>query len=141
MNFREISIEQLIPQRPPIVMVDTLLFCNRLHTQTGYTVAANGVFIEDNHLSAVGLIENIAQTVAARMGYLSIYGPEATGIVRTGVIGSIKNLVIESLPIIGSQLITYVDLIEEVGDMVLVKARVTNKEDKLATCEMIVSLI
>ena len=139
--YRHIPIQTLIPQRPPMVMVDALHHCDRLHTRTTYTVATNGLFVSNGHLSAVGLIENMAQTIAARMGYLSLYGPSATGTVRVGVIGAIRNLTVHALPAIGELLTTSVDLVEEWGDLILVKAAIVCQEQTLAGCEMVVSLI
>jgi len=139
--FQDISIESLIPQRPPMVMVDVLLYCDRLHTKTAYNVVADGLFIENGCLSAAGLMENMAQTIAARMGYLALYGPEATGVVRVGVIGAIKNFSIEALPPVGSVLTTSVALIEEMGDIILVMARAECGAQTLAHGKMIVSLI
>jgi len=124
-----------------MVMTDTLLYCDRQHTQTSYTVAPDGLFISNNTFSASGLIENMAQTIAARMGYLALYGPEGKGVVRAGVIGSIKNLSVNEFPGTGRVLTTSVDLIEELGDMILVKAKVVCKKQTMASCEMIVSLI
>jgi len=140
-NFKDISIETLIPQRPPMVMVDALLYCDRQLTQTSYTVAPEGLFVSNHQLSTTGLIENMAQTTAARMGYLALYGPEGKGVVRVGVIGSIKNLSIEALPNAGSVLTTSVNLMEELGDLVLVKAKIECDEQTIASCEMIVSLL
>ena len=136
-----IPIETLIPQRPPMVMIDALLHCNRQFTQTSYTVTPDGLFVSNGQLSATGLVENMAQTTAARMGYLALYGPHSTGVVRVGVIGSIKNLVVAELPNTGSVLTTSVDLVEELGDLILVKATVACHNQVAAACEMIVSLL
>ena len=122
-------------------MVDGLVYCNKIFTKTLYEVAADGLFMEDGRLSAVGLIENMAQTTAARMGYLALYGPEATGVVRRGVIGSIRDLVIHTLPKNGQTISTTVELQEEMGDIILVKAEARCKEYPCARCKMIVSLI
>ncbi|MCL2502679.1 MAG: pseudouridylate synthase, partial [Bacteroidales bacterium] len=56
------NIETLIPQRPPMVVVDALLCCDYGHAQTSYTVAPDGLFVFDGKLSPAGLIENMAQT-------------------------------------------------------------------------------
>ena len=135
------NIEHLIPQRPPMVVVDSLLHCNRLHTKTTYRVLSDSLFIEQGRLTATGLIENMAQTCAARMGYLALYGDDATGVVRKGVIGAIRNLHIQYHPVAGSLLTTSVDLIEELGDMILVKATVEENNESCVHCNMIVSLI
>ncbi|MCL1973841.1 MAG: pseudouridylate synthase [Bacteroidetes bacterium] len=136
-----IPVETLIPQRPPMVMIDTLRYCDAQFTQTTYTVASNGLFFFDRRLSASGILENMAQTTAARMGYLALYGKETKGVVRKGVIGSIRNLTIKALPAAGAALTTSIHLVEEMGDMILVKSKVACPSQIIATCEMIVSLI
>ena len=141
MECKLIPVETLIPQRPPMVMIGALAYCDRLHTQTTYFVTPDGLFVSDHNLSAPGLMENMAQTIAARMGYLALYGDEATGVVRKGVIGAVRNLAIEALPSVGAALTTSVDLIEEWGDMILVRAQVVCSGQIACACEMIVSLI
>ena len=141
MECKLIPIETLIPQRPPMVMIDTLAYCDRQNTQTTYSVKPDGLFISDHKFSASGLMENMAQTTAARMGYLALFGDEATGVVRKGVIGAVRNLAVGALPFAGAALITSVDLIEELGDMILVRAQVVCSGQIACACEMIVSLI
>jgi predicted hotdog family 3-hydroxylacyl-ACP dehydratase len=118
-----------------------LLFCDRLFTKTSYVVTKECLFVGDGRLSAVGLIENMAQTTAARMGYLALYGDQCTGKVRVGVIGAIRHLTIERTPQVGTLLTTSINLVEELGDLILVKAKVENGTTLLASCDMIVSLI
>jgi Predicted 3-hydroxylacyl-(acyl carrier protein) dehydratase len=136
-----IPITELIPQRPPMVLVDTLLHCEYAWADTCFTVPTEGVFVAGGRLTASGLLENMAQTTAARIGYLSLYGPQANGKVRMGVIGLIKQLKISELPAAGSCLHSRMDLLEDWGDMVLAKVRVQLDAEHCASCEMLVSLI
>ena len=62
------DILDLIPQRPPMVMVDRLLHCDPVVTETEFTVREENILVENGRMSACGLVENIAQTCAARMG-------------------------------------------------------------------------
>lgn len=135
------DMEELIPQRGGMVVVDALLHCDVWHTKTVYHVETEGLFVEDGRLSAVGLLENMAQTTAARMGYLALYGVEATGVVRKGVIGAIRNFIVYQLPECGETLCTSIDLVEELGDIILVEAKVKRGKLLCAGCTMIVSLI
>jgi predicted hotdog family 3-hydroxylacyl-ACP dehydratase len=138
MEFEKINILNILPQRPPFVMVDKLLFCDKKTTKTAFTVREDNIFVENGCLSAAGLIENIAQTCAARMGYINKY--ICNEAVKIGFIGAIRNQDIISLPIVGETLVTQIETIEEVFQMTLVNASV-NVDNKLITsCEMKIAL-
>ncbi|MBP5644483.1 MAG: pseudouridylate synthase, partial [Bacteroidales bacterium] len=74
---------------------------------------------EDGRLSACGLIENIAQTCAARMGYINLSKGEA---VRVGVIGALRDMEILVLPAVGSTITTRIEVSDEVFGMTLAQA-------------------
>ena len=68
MNFSD-DILQFIPQRHPFVMVDELLYADEEKATANFTVTTENIFCEDGFFSEAGLLENIAQTVAAANGY------------------------------------------------------------------------
>ena len=75
MNNREVIIQgegilNLIPQRPPIVMVDSFFGIEKNHSYSGLTVTADNIFYETGKLQEAGIIEHIAQSAAARIGFL-----------------------------------------------------------------------
>ncbi|MBP5535446.1 MAG: pseudouridylate synthase [Bacteroidales bacterium] len=122
MNFgmvQEYDILTLLPQRPPMVMVDRLLHCDPVVTQTEFTVRNDNIMVEDGKLSACGLIENIAQTCAARMGYINLSSGKD---VRVGVVGALRDIEIHALPPVGSTIVTSIEVSEEVFGMTLAKA-------------------
>ena len=53
-------ILKLIPQRAPIVMIDTLLYFDETKVVSGLTILENNLFVEYNYLTEPGLIENMA---------------------------------------------------------------------------------
>ena len=63
------TILKLIPQRAPIVMVDTLLYFDETKVVSELTILENNMFVQDGYLTEPGLIENMAQTVALYTGY------------------------------------------------------------------------
>ena len=115
----EYDIQTLIPQRPPMVMVDRLLHCDTVVTETEFTVRKDNIMVDDGHLSAIGLIENIAQTCAARMGYINLNGGKD---VRVGVIGALRDMTIHNLPEIGSTIKTRIEVSNEVFGMTMAQA-------------------
>ena len=69
MLIDQANITKLIPQRPPILMIDALLEQDDVSTSTSFEVRSDDMFIRDGKLLPEGMLENIAQTAAARAGY------------------------------------------------------------------------
>ena len=132
-----INILDILPQKPPFVMVDKLIYCTHETTKTTLTVHENNIFYDNGVLSEPGLIENIAQTCAARVINT---GKSNSNKVKIGVIGSIRNLEIARLPETGETIVTQVNLIEEVFQMTLVNATVSIENEIIASCEMKISI-
>jgi hypothetical protein len=70
-SLLDISVNELLPQQPPFVMVDGLLHFDKVKTITRLLVKSDNIFVENGEFSASGVIENIAQTCAVRMGYIN----------------------------------------------------------------------
>ena len=127
------DITLLIPQRAPFVMIDKLVYFNNEITRTNFIIKKGNVLIEDDHFSAAGLVENIAQTAAARAGYIA--GLEKKS-VQVGYIGAVKSLVINQLPSINDQLLTEVSVINQIFDVTIISGKVTCNDILIASCEM-----
>lgn len=115
----EYDILTLLPQRPPMVMVDRLLHCDPVLTETELTICPDNIMVEDGHLAEIGLLENVAQTCAARMGYINMNSGKE---VRVGVIGALRDMEIHALPEVGSTITTRIEVSEEVFGMTLAQA-------------------
>lgn len=125
MLVSEDKILQLIPQRPPMVMFHELWSCDSKKVVTRFTVRKDNIFLDENGLSASGLLENMAQTAAARIGWLMKNQPGSeNNMPPVGVIGSIKNFRLHFRPAPGSILETTVDIEHEVLQATIVKGRV-----------------
>jgi len=137
MNISSINIHSLLPQQPPFVMVDRLMHCDTLVTKTQFLVRNDNLFIKNGFLLESGIVENIAQTCAARMGYInSIINDNE---VKLGFIGAIKNLNIHKSLKVGDLLETQIEVQNEVFNMILVNAKVLVGTDLIAECEMKIS--
>lgn len=136
--MKQFDILDLIPQRPPVVMVDKLNFCDDTKTISQLVVKPDNIFCENNIFLEAGLIENIAQTAAARMGYLSkINGKEPL----VGYIGAIKNLNVYFQPAALTELTTEVDVVSEIMGFTLITGRVLAGGKTAAECEMRIFLL
>ena len=127
------NVLNYIPQRQPIVMIDTLLNVDGAVTETSLTVLKDTLFVKEGIFQEPGLIENIAQTVAAGVGYTCALNKET---VPVGFIGAIKNLTIHSLPAVGDTITTRVEILEEIFDMTLIKGESFVDSKPVASCEM-----
>lgn len=136
--LRSIDIHELLPQQEPFVMVGRLVYFDAVRTMCETDIKADNIFVEDGRLSASGMIENIAQTCAVRIGYFNKY--IVKNAVRKGVVGAIRNLEVTGLPEVGQQIETIVDVIEEVFGMTLVSAVIKQKNRTLVTTEMKIAL-
>lgn len=135
--IQDIPLKELIPQRPPFVMIDRLVSSDAVFSVTELEVRPDNLFVENGRMTAAGLVENIAQTCAARIGYINLNSGEA---VKIGVIGSISNLNIARTPKVGEHLVTTIKLLEEVFQVTLVEAMVKSDDEVLAQCNMKIAL-
>lgn len=137
MEIKDIDILTLIPQRRPFVMIDRLLTFDEIESSTDFVIKEDNIFCKDGLFLETGIMENIAQTCAARIGYININNNES---VKIGVIGSIKDLIITKLPKVGTTLLTKVKVLSEVFAITLVEAEVYDNDELIAKCEMKISL-
>jgi predicted hotdog family 3-hydroxylacyl-ACP dehydratase len=128
------DIRELLPQQPPFVMVDRMVHFDNDEISTSFYVAPDNIFVEDGALTESGIIENIAQTAAARMGYINKYILKEE--IKLGFIGEIKNLLIERTPKVNEELITTVTVVKEILSTLLVKTRTKVKDEIIASGEM-----
>ena len=138
MNFTDIDVKTIIPQQPPFVMIDRLVHFDNIFTKTEFEIRPDNLFVEDGKLLEAGLIENIAQTCAARLGYINTV--ILKGGVRLGFIGAMKSLFINRLPGVHSKLETTIEVVNEVFDITLVNATTLCNGEVLVTCEMKISV-
>ena len=71
MDWKETPITSLIPQRPPFVMVDRVISCDEVDAVAEFSIKEDNIFLDDEKLSPAGIIENMAQSCAARMGCIN----------------------------------------------------------------------
>lgn len=127
------EVYSMLPQKPPMVMIDKIIEVTSKKTVTGLTITADNIFCKDGYFQAPGLSENIAQTAAAQAGYLA----KKTGVEPpVGFIGAIKKLSIENLPAIGEEIITEIEIMHEIMHFTVISG-ISKVGDKImAQCQM-----
>jgi 3-hydroxyacyl-[acyl-carrier-protein] dehydratase len=137
------AVSDLIPQKPPIEMVDKLWFNDDTTTISGFTIKEDNIFCADGFFTEPGIIENIAQTAALRVGYMVSQMQQSGENVKPpiGYIGAIKKLYIHQLPKIGSDLKTEVVIQQVIFDVTLITGKTTLNGESIAECEMKIFLV
>lgn len=138
MDFSQLQITQLIPQRPPFVMVDKVLSCDLTDAVTEFYVSEDNIFLDDMKLSPAGIIENMAQSCAARMGCINLMNNDS---VKIGFIGDIRNCEIIRQPIFNETITTYVHIVVDVMQLTLAEVTAKVGDDIVATARIKVGLI
>lgn len=138
MEFDKIDIHELLPQQEPFVMVDRLIHFDMERTVTRTEVTGSNLFVENGVFTPSGIIENIAQTCAARIGYVNKYILKKG--IQLGFIGAIRNLNLYRLPEVGETVETTIITVQEIFGMTLVTAQVKIGEELIADAEMKISL-
>lgn len=127
------TIHTFIPQRPPFVMIDELVYSNEKRTGTRFVVREENIFTVNGELTEPALIENIAQTAASRAGYISLSNKIP---VMVGYIGAIKDLEIYFLPKLHDILETEIEIVNQIFQVTLIIGVIRTKGREVAKCEM-----
>lgn len=127
------DILKLIPQREPVVMIDCFFGIEENVSYSGLTITADLLFCEGGLLQECGIIEHIAQSAAARIGYICRCVGE---MVPLGFIGSLDRLTIYFLPQVGMEIRTEIRVEQEIFDITLISAKVMAGERLVADGRM-----
>ena len=127
------GLYKLIPQRNPIVMVDTFFWADEESAETGLHVQLGNIFCEGGFLREPGMIEHVAQSAAAFAGYVPFTKGESP---KLGFIGEVKKFKIIRLPKVGEFLRTRLRVLGEAAGVTLISAETKSGEEVLATCQM-----
>jgi predicted hotdog family 3-hydroxylacyl-ACP dehydratase len=127
------AIEQLIPQRPPMVLVDALVEADEQGGLSIFDVRADGIFVAEGCLQEAGLLENMAQTAAAWSGMRAYRESRPPDI---GFIGGLGKVGILNNPPVGARLSTRIRILHEVMNATIAEGSVFYEGQMIATCEL-----
>lgn len=134
------EVQQYIPQRPPIVMVDGLVEHEDDMSVSELTIALDNIFVSGGHFQMPGMVENIAQTAALRMGYSYRQEAKQTGAAPgkppVGFIGEVKNLKIHLLPPAGATIRTHIEVLHTIFTASVIRGQVLYDGQIATECEM-----
>jgi predicted hotdog family 3-hydroxylacyl-ACP dehydratase len=127
------DITAYIPQRDPFVMIGRLVSADGTTTRTRFTVLEENLLAKNGFLTEPGLVENIAQTAAAGIGYICRAENRP---VPVGYIGAVQHLAITQLPAVGEMIETEVTVKNQVFDVSIINGAIRSNGQVLAQCEM-----
>ena len=115
-----IDIQNYLPHRAPMLMVDLILDIDANYVETIFFIKEDNIFVDKNTFTEAGLIENTAQTCSSIVGKKYFFeddGTENENVNVIGFISALKNVKIHSLPKVGDSIITKANLVSKfVGD-------------------------
>ncbi len=131
------KILELIPQRPPMVMINTLESCDSETTICTLLIEPSNIFVENGIFTEPGIMELMAQTAAVRTGWMAAL--KASGAKQkppVGVIGSISRFQLYSRPPAGVRIISEVRVMNEIFNASMIRCKVYIEDEILAESEM-----
>lgn len=137
MEITALNILDLIPQAPPFVMVDALTYSDELISRSGFIIPADHCMVDGGYFTEGGLLENIAQTAAARSGYEATANNQP---IKGGYIGAVKDLEIFFLPAAGKTIRTEIIIENQFFNVSVISGSVWCDNALAARCEMKVFL-
>src|SRR3712207_3398595 len=138
MKLEHIDIHELLPQQEPFIMVDRLTAFDDRVTSTRFTIRPDNIFVEEGKLLACAIAENMAQTCAARLGYINKYILKRA--IQTGFIGAIRDMVATDCPAVGDTLEATIEVIEQVMERTLVNASGNCRGREIGAAQMKIAL-
>lgn len=128
-ELQQIPVGGILPQRPPFVMISQLLHYDEVVTATLFEVKVDNLFCQNGVMSASGLVENIAQTCAARIGYINKYILHKD--VNIGYIGAVRNLEFYALPSVGETIETRIEVLSSQFGITLAQGTIRKMDGTL----------
>ena len=109
-----IHINDFLPHRAPMLMVDFLTEINATSVTSVFKIKEDNVFVENNYFSEVGLIENSAQTCSSIVGQTFFFTSDnevREDVKLVGFISGIKKATVSMLPKVNQTIKTSATLV------------------------------
>lgn len=134
-----VPAERLIPHRPPMRLVETLLACEEDSGVTESRPAAGSLFADAaGALDGAALVELIAQSSAAVRGFRDLVNGRAPGV---GLLVGIRDLRITGRAFAGDRLRTTVRMVAAFDGFAVVFGVVTRGGDAIASGTLTLRLV
>jgi len=129
-----VPIEQLLPQRPPMLLLDRLLSCTPTEGVAEALVAPGNLFsLPDDSIHAAALFELMAQAYAAVQGFQNTLAGKPVSI---GYLDGITRAAVQGVARVGDRLVVTVRQTALVPPFVRAEARIERDGVTLAEGEL-----
>lgn len=126
-------LERILPQRSPFILISALKNYSETEAVTTFKIAESHLLAENGVLSEAGILENMAQTAAAQLGYKALLN----GIVSPlGFIAAVRNFEVNAYPKTGQEIETKIAYANVVLNIQVVNAEVFLEGQKIASAEL-----
>ena len=126
--------KDVLLQQPAFVFIDRIVSYDEDKTVVQYTVPADGLMMDGNVLSAAGVMEHMAQSMAARVGYISKYILHIP--IQIGMLGQVRDFSLSRHPQTGDILTTEVRLLHEMMGISLARIEVSCRGERIAEAQI-----
>ena len=118
-------------------MIDKIISSNDGNTTTSFLIKEENIFSKDGLFREPGMIENIAQSVAAGRGYEGYMNKKAP---QVGFIGSVKALKVHFFPKVNSEIKTEIEIQSQVLNFTSVAGKIFSENKIAAECELVIAV-
>ncbi|MHB8835513.1 MAG: hypothetical protein ACYC9Y_07380 [Candidatus Methylomirabilia bacterium] len=134
MTLFPLPIERLLPQRPPMLLLDRLLSCTPTEGTADTLISPGNLFrLPDDTIHAAALFELMAQAYAAVHGYQNTLAGKPVSI---GYLAGITRAVVHGAARVGDRLVVSVRQTALVQPFIRAEARVVREGETLAEGEL-----
>lgn len=129
------DIAGLIPQRPPIAMVNRFEYIDQRNCRSSLNILPGNMFLDDaGNMVQEGYLEHIAQSAAAYIGYCRLLEGKK---VALGYIGDIRKCKFSgNVAKEGGVLSTAVKIVSTVGGITMISATTSDENGEILNCSM-----
>lgn len=128
----------LIPQKPPFVLIDTLISSTETTFCSAFSVPAEHVLVHNGALLEAGLMENAAQTAALGMGWTAKQKNEPPPL---GFIGALTRVAFKGKASVGQRLETTVIVKHEIMNARILEATIQCEGEPIVQLELKVFIV
>lgn len=120
-----LDAEKLIPHRPPMRMIDELLEAGHGFGRARVRFGLDHMGVADGFVLEAALVECVAQTMAAALGYTALQERGENEEPTLGMLTGVSDFAIHRRPEAGSTLLIEAHELKKLGQMRLISARVS----------------
>jgi len=130
-----VAIENLIPHRAPMRWIDELTECTDTTAVATATIGAEHFAVENGAVLETALVECVAQTAAAALGWRAQAGGK-TGAANNGMLIAVTNFRIESRLSSGNVIRIEIAERKRLGSMLMISGTITCEEKLVASGDL-----